>query len=49
MAHTAIFNAIQSRDVDTATKVLKDHILIIHKNALNGIQERLLDMEGILF
>lgn len=48
-AHTAIFNAIHSRDVETATLLLQNHIEEIHKNALDGIQERLSDVEGIIF
>jgi len=47
--HTAIFEAIKSRNVDTATMVLKNHISIIHNNALEGIQDRLLDLEEIIF
>ena len=48
-AHTAIFDAIKSRDVKAATLVLKAHIKEIHKNALEGIQERLLGAEDIIF
>ena len=48
-AHTAIFDAIKSKDVETATRVLKNHIKDIHKNALEGIQERLLEAEDIIF
>ena len=48
-AHTAIFDAIKSKDVETATSVLKDHIKDIHINALDGIQERLSEVEDIIF
>ncbi len=48
-AHTAIFDAVKSRDIDTATMVLKKHIEEIHKNALDGIEERLLGVEAIIF
>lgn len=48
-AHTAIFEAIKTKDVETATRVLKDHIKDIHKNALDGIQERLTEVEDIIF
>ena len=48
-AHTAIFEAIKTRDVETATRVLKNHIKDIHKNALDGIQERLTEVEDIIF
>lgn len=49
VAHTAIFEAIKSKDVETATRVLKVHIKDIHKNALDGIQERLSEAEDIIF
>ena len=49
VAHTAIFEAIKSKDVETATRVLKAHIKDIHKNALDGIQERLSEAEDIIF
>ncbi len=48
-AHTAIFEAIKTRDVETATRVLENHIKDIHKNALDGIQERLTEVEDIIF
>jgi DNA-binding GntR family transcriptional regulator len=48
-AHTAIFDAIKSKDVEIATRVLKEHIKEIHKNALDGIQERLSEVEDIIF
>ena len=48
-AHTAIFDAIKSRDIETATMVLKKHIREINKNALYGISERLSDVEDIIF
>jgi len=48
-AHTAIFNAIKSKDIETAVRVLKEHIKDIHKNALDGIQERLSEVEDIIF
>ena len=48
-AHTAIFDAIKSRDIETATMVLKKHIREINKNALDGISERLSDVEDIIF
>ena len=48
-AHTALFEAIMTKDVETATRVLKNHIEDIHKNALDGIQERLLEVEDIIF
>ena len=48
-AHTAIFDAIKSKDVEIANKVLKAHIKQIHKNALNGIQKRLSEVEDIIF
>ncbi|NOX33738.1 MAG: GntR family transcriptional regulator [Deltaproteobacteria bacterium] len=48
-AHSAIFKAIQVRDADTAIKLLQDHISTIHKNALEGIQQRLSDLEEIIF
>ncbi len=48
-AHTAIFDAIKSKDVETATMVLKKHIKEIHKNAMNGLQERLSEIEDIIF
>jgi len=47
--NTAIFNAIVSRDIETASKILKQHIKNIHKNALEGIQERLAEAEDIIF
>lgn len=47
--HTAIFDAIKSRDVETAIKFLKDHIAKIHKNALDGIQDRLSEVDEIIF
>ena len=49
LAHTAIFDAIKSKDVETATRVLKEHIKDIHKNALDGIQERLSEADDIVF
>ena len=49
LAHTAIFDAIKSKDVETATRVLKEHIKDIHKNALDGIQERLSEADDIIF
>ncbi|MCD4744023.1 MAG: GntR family transcriptional regulator [Desulfobacteraceae bacterium] len=48
-AHTAIFDAIKSKDVETATMVLKKHIKEIHKNALDGLQNRLSEIEDIIF
>ena len=48
-AHLAIFDAIKAKDIETATRVLKEHIEDIHKNALDGIQERLLEVEDIIF
>jgi len=48
-AHTAIFEAIKSKDIQTATQVLKTHIKDIHKNALEGIQERLSEAEDVIF
>ena len=48
-AHMAIFDAIKSNDVETATQVLKEHIEDIHKNALDGIEERLSEVEDIIF
>ena len=48
-AHTAIFNAIKAKDTKTATKVLKKHIEDIHRNALDGIQNRLSEVEEIIF
>ncbi|MCD4720759.1 MAG: GntR family transcriptional regulator [Desulfobacula sp.] len=48
-AHTAIFNAIKSKDIETAAKVLEKHIKDIHKNALDGIQERLSEADDIIF
>ena len=48
-AHAAIFEAIKSKDVETATMVLKKHIQDIHKNALDGITERLSEVEDIIF
>ena len=48
-AHTAIFDAIKSRDVETAVRLLKKHIKDIHENALDDIQERLSDVEDIIF
>ena len=48
-AHAAIFDAIKSRDIKTATMVLKKHIKEIHKNALDGISERLSEAEDIIF
>ncbi|MEN8210573.1 MAG: GntR family transcriptional regulator [Thermodesulfobacteriota bacterium] len=47
--HTVIFNSIVSRDIKTASKLLKQHIKDIHKNALDGIQERLSEVEDIIF
>jgi len=47
--HSAIFDAIKSRDTQTAVSVMKGHISTIHENALTGIQERLLDFEEIIF
>jgi DNA-binding GntR family transcriptional regulator len=48
-AHTAIFDAIKSKDVKTATMVLKKHIKEIQINALEGISERLTEVEDIIF
>ncbi len=48
-AHLAIFDAIKAKDIETATRVLKEHIEDIHKNALDGIQERLSEVEDIIF
>jgi len=48
-AHRAIFNAIKSKDTETATRALKKHIKEIHKNALEGIRERLVEAEDIIF
>lgn len=48
-AHTAIFNAIKSREIEPATLLLQKHIEEIHKNALNGIDERLSEVEEIIF
>ena len=48
-AHTAIFNAIKSKDIKTATTVLKKHIKNIQKNALSNIQSRLSEVEDIVF
>jgi DNA-binding GntR family transcriptional regulator len=47
--NTAIYNAIASRNSKTACKILKQHIKSIHKNALEGIQERLTEAEDIIF
>ena len=47
--HTAIFNAIKSKDVESATRVLAQHIKDIHQNALEGIQERLSESDDIVF
>jgi len=47
--HSAIFDAIKSRDIETATLVLKKHINDIHINALDGIQDRLSEVEEIIF
>jgi len=48
-AHTAIFNAIKAKDTETATMVLRKHIEDIHRNALDGIQHRLSEVEEIIF
>ena len=48
-AHTAIFEAIKLKNVKKATLVLEKHIKAIHKNALNGIQDRLSEMNDIVF
>jgi DNA-binding GntR family transcriptional regulator len=49
LAHTAIFDAIKSKDVHTATRVLETHIKEIHKNAQDGIQGRLSEVEDLIF
>ncbi|MCP4671441.1 MAG: GntR family transcriptional regulator [Desulfobacula sp.] len=48
-AHAAIFKAIKLKKVKKATLVLKKHIKAIHKNALDGIQERLSEVDDIIF
>ncbi len=48
-AHIAIFDAIKTKDVEKACRVLNEHIENIHKNALDGIQERLSEVEDIIF
>jgi DNA-binding GntR family transcriptional regulator len=48
-AHTAIFEAIKLKNVKKATLVLEKHIKAIHKNALNGIQDRLSEVDDIVF
>lgn len=47
--HTAIFEAVKLKNVKKATLVLEKHIKAIHKNALNGIQERLSEVDDIIF
>ena len=44
-----IFDAIKSKDIETATRLLKEHIKDMRKNALDGIQERLSQAEDIIF
>lgn len=48
-AHTAIFEAIKLKNIKKATLVLEKHIKAIHKNALNGIQDRLSEVDDIIF
>lgn len=48
-AHSEIFSAIQNRDVKQATGLLEVHISSIHKNALDGIDDRLSDSDEIVF
>ena len=48
-AHSKIFAAIQNRDVDKATALLAAHISSIHENAMDGIDDRLLDSDEIIF
>lgn len=47
--HQVIFKAIKSRDVDTAVQALKSHIQHTHSNAMEGLGERLSDVEEIMF
>jgi len=47
--HQTIFKAIKSRDVETATHALKSHIQHTHSNAMEGLGERLSDVEEIIF
>lgn len=47
--HTEIFEAIKLKNVKKATLVLEKHIKTIHKNALNGIQDRLSEVDDIVF
>jgi len=47
--NTAIYKAIQNRDVKTATRILKQIISVTHKNALEGLQDRLADSEEVIF
>ena len=48
-AHTAIFQAIRDRDVSRAQALLRTHLADVHKNAMEGIQDRLTEMEEIIF
>lgn len=48
-AHTAIFEAIKGKNVEKATLFLENHIKAIHKNALNGINDRLSEVDDIIF
>ena len=47
--NTAIYKAIQNRDVKKATRALKEIISVTHKNALEGLQDRLADSEEVIF
>ncbi len=47
--HSAILKAIKNKDIDVAAQALKSHILHTHKNALDGLKDRLDEVEEIIF
>ena len=47
--HQSIFEAIKSRDVEAAAQALKSHIQHTHSNAMDGLSERLSEVEEIIF
>jgi len=47
--HQAIFEAIKSQDIEAAAQALKSHIQHTHSNVMEGLSERLSEVEEIIF
>ncbi|MCF6247723.1 MAG: GntR family transcriptional regulator [Desulfobacula sp.] len=47
--HAAILKAIKSGNINAAAQGLKSHISHTHKNALDGLKDRLAEVEEIIF